>query len=351
MLYILFTTGACNLRCSYCGGSIPERLVPWTVKYRLEDLVNFVKRDPDPIVAFYGGEPLLNPEFIKGVMDSLEAKYVIQTNGTLVKRLPLEYWRKFDAVLLSIDGRREVNDLYRGEGNYDLVLEAARWLKENGFRGDLIARMVMWHASDVYSDVKHLLDLGLFDHVHWQLNVVWTEKWDFEGWAERSYLPGIRKLVDMWVREMGNSKVLGIVPFLGIMKVELFDEWRAPPCGAGVESVSVLPDGRIVACPIAFDVKWSLMGNLKNGIKRQVRIGEPCSSCPYFKYCGGRCLYAYKERLWGDEGFRSICDVTKKTIDYVLSAKEEILRLIEEGVVSKDDFYYPPFDNTTEIIP
>ncbi len=351
MLYILFTTGACNLRCTYCGGSIPKELVPWSVSYSVEELRKVVGRDPDPIIAFYGGEPLLNPNFIMEVMDSFEAKFVIQTNGTLVKRLPVDYWKRFNAVLMSIDGRKEVNDFYRGEGNYDRVVEAARWLKEMGFKGDLIARMALWHASDVYEDVKHLLYLGPFDHVHWQLNVVWTERWDFEGWADRSYLPGIKKLVNLWIREMERGVVLGIVPFLGIMKAELFNEWMAPPCGAGVESFSILPDGRILACPIAFDVSWSLVGDLRRGIEKKVLIGEPCTSCPYFKYCGGRCLYAYKERLWGEDGFKSICEVTKRTIDYVLSAKEKILSLIRDGVVTKEQFYYPPFNNTTEIIP
>ncbi len=351
MLYILFATGACNLRCSYCGGSIPRDLVPWKVNYDINELKKLLSDDPEPVIAFYGGEPLLNPEFIMRVMDSFNAKFVIQTNGTLVRRLPEDYWRRFDAVLMSIDGRREVNDLYRGRGNYDKVVKAARWLKGIGFKGDLIARMALWYASDVYEDVKHLLYLGPFDHVHWQLNVVWTERWNFEGWAEKSYLPGIRRLVSLWLEEMKRGKVLGIVPFLGIMKVELFGEWTAPPCGAGVESFSILPDGRILACPIAFDVSWSLVGSLKEGIKRKVLIGEPCTSCPYFRYCGGRCLYAYKERLWGEEGFRSVCEVTKRTIDSVLSVKEEVLGLIRAGVIRKEQLYYPPFNNTTEIIP
>ncbi|MEM2792951.1 MAG: radical SAM protein, partial [Candidatus Bathyarchaeia archaeon] len=87
MLYIVFTTGCCNLKCSYCGGSFPKHLVPWEVKYRVERLVDFLSQDSSPVVAFYGGEPLLNWQFIVKLMDRLDAIYIIQTNGLLAESL------------------------------------------------------------------------------------------------------------------------------------------------------------------------------------------------------------------------------------------------------------------------
>ncbi len=352
MLLIVTTTGLCNLKCSYCGGSFPPHLVPPRQTYRVEDLLSLAtKMGAD--IAFYGGEPLLNPDLIMRVMDGLGPgrRYIIQTNGTLFDNLPEEYWLGFDAILLSIDGRREVNDHYRGQGNYDRVVDTARRLRDVGYRGDLIARMAVWYRSDIFEEVTHLLNLGLFNHVHWQLNVVWTERWDFGEWARKSYLPGIRRLASLWMERMREGEVLGIVPFLGIAKVALFDEWRSPPCGAGSETFTVLPDGRILACPIAVDAGWAEVGDLGTGIRKKVLIGEPCTSCEYFRYCGGRCLYAYKERYWGNEGFEEICSVTKATIDEVLSKVEEIRSLMERGIVSQEELYYPPYDNTTEIIP
>ena len=144
---------------------------------------------------------------------------------------------------------------------------------------------------------------------------------------------------------------MGIVPFLGIMKTALFGEPRSPPCGAGTETFTILPDGRIIACPIAVDSAWARVGDLRRGIVRRVRIGYPCTSCELFRYCGGRCLYAYKERLWGEEGFESVCEVTRETIEAVLELKEGVEHLIRAGVVDEGDLYYPPYDNTTEIIP
>jgi len=88
VLYIIYTTGQCNLTCKYCGGSFPKKIVPWKVKYDIDDLEKFIKDDEEKIIAFYGGEPLINYNFIEKVMDRIDdAKYVIQTNGTLIHNL------------------------------------------------------------------------------------------------------------------------------------------------------------------------------------------------------------------------------------------------------------------------
>ncbi|MCD6106353.1 MAG: putative peptide-modifying radical SAM/SPASM domain-containing protein, partial [Thermoplasmata archaeon] len=81
------------------------------------------------------------------------------------------------------------------------------------------------------------------------------------------------------------------------------------------------------------------------------RIGEPCTSCPYFRYCGGRCLFAYFERYWGERGFKLLCELTKHLIDEVKSRLPRILELLELGIVQSEAIIYPKFNNTTEIIP
>ncbi len=85
MLWLLFTTGACNLKCTYCGGSLDPRIVPWRVTYDIGLLKRLIEADDEAVVIFYGGEPLLNPGFIMKVMDNIRAKrFGIQTNGILV---------------------------------------------------------------------------------------------------------------------------------------------------------------------------------------------------------------------------------------------------------------------------
>ncbi len=285
-----------------------------------------------------------------------KARFVIQTNGLLVRKLPPAYWRRFDAVLLSIDGPEDVTDYYRGRGVYRAVLNAARWLRsEAGFRGDLIARMAVSEESDIYRDVTHLLSLGLFDHVHWQLDVVWSDRWkDFDSWLDRVYKPGLRRLVALWVREAERGRVLGIAPFKALVYAALTrTPLPAPPCGSGTEAFAISTDGRVLACPIAVYEKWAEVGSIWNSTLRDLRrvtVGEPCTRCEYFRLCGGRCLYAYKERLWGEEGFRKVCNATAYLLDLLLDSLPVFRRLLRSKL-TLEELEYPPFNNTVEIIP
>jgi len=358
MLYIVLTTGKCNLKCRYCGGSFPPNLVPWRVNYSIANLKSFISSDSKPVIAFYGGEPLLNVGFIREVMEELpDARFVIQTNGTLIGNLEPEYWLRFDTVLLSIDGREEVTDHYRGVGIYERAVEAARWLRSIGFNKDMVARMTVSEISDIFLDIGHLLSLNLFSYIHWQLNVIWSVPWkDFDVWCRDSYLPGISRLVHLWIRKARKGEVLGLVPFLTLLKMMIKGEMIGrPPCGAGVDSLAISTNGDIIACPIAVDVEWAKLGNISLGTMSQminkVWIGEPCISCSYLKYCGGRCLYANYERLWGEEGFRKTCEVTIYTINKLAEIKEEVSSLLNRKVISMEQICYPPFNNTTEIIP
>mgnify|MGYP001770764113 FL=1 len=309
--------------------------------------------DPDPSGASSGGEPLLNRKFVERVVRALRgrAKLVIQTNGLLVRSVDPEVLLSFDTILLSVDGVEEVTDAHRGKGVYARVMDAARYLRRLGYQGDLVARMTATPDTDIYRDVEHLLSTGLFDHVHWQLDVIWSERWDFAGWADRSYLPGLDALAEEWVRGIESGRVLGIAPFQGIVMRHVVGG-PDPPCGAGANSVAVSTDGRILACPIAVQEKWAELGRLGSGFSlRDYRIGPACSRCEYYRECGGRCLYSFMERLWGEEGQEEVCRVTRETIRIVLSRFDRIERAVESGALRWEDIFYPKFNNTVEIIP
>jgi len=358
LLFIIYTTGRCNLSCTYCGGSFHPDVVPWEVKYdphKLRDLVC----DED-IVAFYGGEPLLNLRFIREVMEVLgECTYVLQTNGLLLSELPPELIRAFDTILVSIDGVPQITDKYRGRRVYERVLNNVCRILGLGYRGDIVARMTVNEDNDIYRDVSHLLKLRVFNHVHWQLNFVWTHKdaWkDPMRWITDSYAPGLERLMNEWIRELGSGNVLGIAPFQGVLKRLLSHDSTAPPCGSGVDSFTILPDGRIISCPIAVTEEWAHVGWLgeidRSELKRYgIRIQQPCISCRYYKVCGGRCLYTHIEKLWGEAGDRAICKAAQTLIDIVEKNLPAIKQLINgHGIILKS-ILYPPYNNTVEIIP
>jgi putative peptide-modifying radical SAM enzyme len=350
MLWLVLTTGKCNLACDYCGGSFPKEIVPWGVKYDINKLKVSIERDPNATVIFYGGEPLMNPKFIIQVMDTVRAKrWGIQTNGIAVRLLPEIYWKRMDVALLSIDGREEITDKHRGKGIYKVVVKNASYLKNLGV--ETIARMAVTQDADIYEEVMHLLSLGVFDKVHWQLNVIWSERWDFESWAYSSYLPGIRRLVDYFMSELGRGKIVKIIPFLGVISGHFFKRYRGVACGAGYDSVSISTDGRVLSCPIAVREKWAELGTLDSFKLLEEPLPKECRNCEFKDYCGGRCLYTIHERYWGEEGFKIVDDVTKEYLRIVLSRVDEIKELIKEGVIRLEDLRYDPTEDSTEVIP
>jgi radical SAM protein with 4Fe4S-binding SPASM domain len=76
-----------------------------------------------------------------------------------------------------------------------------------------------------------------------------------------------------------------------------------------------------LACPIAFDVGWSKVGNIFSNTPSdlsRVEVDNDCKICKYFALCGGRCLYINKEKLWNKMNMDMVCEVTKFTIDEII---------------------------------
>jgi sulfatase maturation enzyme AslB (radical SAM superfamily) len=82
-----------------------------------------------------------------------------------------------------------------------------------------------------------------------------------------------------------------------------------------------------------------------------MRVSEPCPSCEEYGICGGRCLFANKERLWGVEGFNKICETVKYLISTIRTQVPEIKKRIDEGCIAPEDFHYPKYNNGCEVIP
>ena len=356
----MILTRRCNLDCVYCHGGRDSGDNP-EVQYSLDELAAFLEPDSDVQLMFYGGEPTLRIPRMLEVMERFpQARFMLQTNGLLLKRIPVEYVRRFHSILVSIDGPRSVTDGYRSRGVYDRVLENVRWLYEHKYRGDVVARMAVSQQSDIYRDVRHLLDLQkpAFQHVHWQLNAVWSAEgnWsDFDQWVAKSYNPGITRLVRNWVERMHQGVVEGIVPFLPLMH-DLLTNSRSPiRCGSGHDTFAIHTDGSIGVCPISPDWEFSIVGDIRttnpSELRDSMKVDEPCPSCDVYGICGGRCLFVNKERLWGQEGFNKVCGTVKHLINRLKMALPEVLRLIDEGLISMEDFAYPEYNNGCEIIP
>lgn len=151
---ILETTQDCDLRCRYCifGGNYTDYR-SFTKEYMSEEtakkaidlysllLKKFELLNPfrDPVIAFYGGEPLLNFSLIKFATNyakevfepEFSPRFTITTNGTLLTE-EVAYFliqNNFD-ILISIDGPEEEHDRNRifsgGKSSFSLCYKHAK---------------------------------------------------------------------------------------------------------------------------------------------------------------------------------------------------------------------------------
>ena len=157
----------CNLACRYCFAEEGEyhgrrALMSYgTGKQALDFLIANSGNRKNLEVDFFGGEPLMNFDVVKQLVaygreqEKLHDKhfrFTLTTNGVLLNDDIMEFANKeMDNVVLSIDGRKEVNDRMRpfrkGAGSYDLIVPKFQKLAESRNQERYYVRGTYTHRS------------------------------------------------------------------------------------------------------------------------------------------------------------------------------------------------------------
>jgi uncharacterized protein len=374
MFFHVILTTECNLQCRYCFGETIEDFdedfgdfdvdyaLPRKANYDLTLLTKFCSEDPDCVLTFYGGEPLLCTEELTQIMDSTKPRhFMIQTNGLLLDKLAPQYVNRFHTILVSIDGDEALTDYYRGKGTFRKVMDNVKLIVQNGFREELIARMTVMEQTDIYKQVTWLVSNGEFpfSSVHWQLNAgFWANDYarrNFKRWSTESYVPGMKRLARFWVDHMEEKHaVLRLYPLLGIANSLLSNEEASLlRCGSGYINYAIQTDGQIIPCPAMWGMKNYYIGHLSNAHPLKLKklfVNEPCTECDIFDVCGGRCLYANITKRWSSEAYVTVCSTVRAIVNAVKTEIPRINKLINAGKVSLNDFKFMKY-NGCEIIP
>jgi uncharacterized protein len=376
MFFHVILTSECNLQCKYCFGESLDDFdedfgdgievdydLPRKINYPLAALDRFCRQDPDCVLTFYGGEPLLQADKLRQIMDKIKPKhFMVQTNGLLLDTLEPEYTNHFHTILVSLDGEEALTDYYRGKGTFRKVIDNLKLIKQNGFGGELIARMTVMEQTDIQKQVQWLLsnDEFSFSSVHWQLNAgFWGNDYqrrNFEDWTRTSYIPGVKQLARFWVDQMQeNGVVLKLYPLLGIANSLLHEEKNClMRCGGGWINYAVQTDGYIIPCPTMWGMKKYYLGHIANAnplkLKKLFVSEKPCVGCPILGVCGGRCLYANITKRWSDDAYGKVCQTVAELVEAVKAETPRMRRLITNGTITLSKFDYLKF-NGCEIIP
>lgn len=139
-LFVWNITSRCNLRCGHCyRDSAPENRCEQLSDEKCLELVAQIKALNPPIALLSGGEPLLRPNVFDIIAEckALSLRVGLSTNGTLIDKKMAFRIRESgaDYVGISIDGKRESHDIFRGsKGAFQASWQALKYLNGLGVK-------------------------------------------------------------------------------------------------------------------------------------------------------------------------------------------------------------------------
>ena len=310
----------CNLNCSYCfasqGKYHGERaLMSFEVgKQALDFLVANSKNRRNLEVDFFGGEPLMNFEVVKQLVEyarSIEKeagknfRFTLTTNGMLIDDDVIEFANKECCnVVLSLDGRKEIHDKYRvdyaGNGSWETIVpKFQKMVKARGGK-DYYMRGTFTHANpDFLEDIKVMLDLG-FTELSME-PVVGPESDPSSLTAED--LPIVLKqyeeLAELMLERHREGRPFTFYHYMIDLDGGPCIYKRISGCGSGTEYMAVTPWGDLYPChQFVGDEKYKL-GDIYNGVTNTEAQNEfkacnvythpECNDCWARLYCSGGC--------------------------------------------------------------
>lgn len=352
----------CNLRCRYCfagtgefGG--PRELMSLDVgKKALDFLLANSGSRPSVEVDFFGGEPLMNVDVMKELVYYGEEKaaqagktieFTLTTNGMLLEPELEAFLRKHKMLLvLSIDGRPEVNDYMRpmagGQGSYDRIManyqRLVRTIKPEDY---YIRGTYTRHNLDFSQDVQHLHDQGFVS-----LSVEPVVASPQEDYAFREEdLPILfqeyDRLVDLYLDRQKEGQPFEFFHFNVDLEQGPCLPKRLIGCGAGFEYLAVTPEGELYPCHQFVGRSEYSLGHVEQGLINEEKMEEfrqahiynkkVCRQCWARFLCSGGChanAHAHNGNIL--EPYEFGCQLQKKRLECAIYL-ECLSRLEKEG--------------------
>lgn len=345
----------CNLRCKYCfacegtyhgtKSKMPFEVAKRAIDFVIENSGN--RRNIE--IDFFGGEPLLNLKTIQDTVayarereksSNKRFRFTVTTNGLLLDDETMEYINNtMDNIVLSLDGRKEINDAMRvtrsGSGCYETIVP--KFQKMVSIRKDkdyYVRGTFTGNNLDFSEDVMHMADLG-FD----QLSIEPVVLPDGSGIEiKREHLEKIcseyEKLALKLFELRKQGKRINFFHFMLDLEGGPCVAKRLRGCGSGTEYLAVTPEGDLYPCHQFAGLEEFRLGNVFTGIDKKdivenfreinVYTKKSCRGCWAKFYCSGGCAanaWNFQKDLFGI--YEIGCELEKKRIECALWLKAQ----------------------------
>lgn len=369
-LVILNLTYKCNLECPYCYTSSNIHLKNHMNEELAEKIISEVYHLPKSLygdtssrclrIAFHGGEPLLQFNEIKKIIERLRKKdfynnllFTIQTNGTLLNPKMVEFFNRNNIHIgISIDGPASINNKTRyyksKRGSFDRVYKAINLLKQYGVPFGVITVLSKKNVEYVKEIIEFFLKEGI-KGITLNYFVPFGRGEYFKNELEitdaqlyQAYEVVLELLINNISEENKGIKVSFREQTLKSLLLNINGIFTnmcfVSPCGALFDQLSFDPYGNVYPCDDFSPFPEFILGNinklpLKEIIissniietlkRRNVENMPTCKKCAWKTICGGGCP-AKSYLKHGHIYYRHIyCDFMKKFILKLFHVIEE----------------------------
>lgn len=346
----------CNMRCRYCFASTGDfgvkrtLMSPETGKKAIDFLVKQSGNRRNLEVDFFGGEPLLNFQTVKEIVTYARKieqekgknfRFTITTNALLLNDEHKKFINEnMGNIVLSIDGRKQVNDRMRiradGSGTYESILPKIMDMARSRHHDNYYVRGTYTRDNlDFSNDVLHLADLGFK-----QISVEPVVAAKGTGYDLREEdLPVLfteyQKLAKEYVLRGKNHRGFNFFHFMIDLDQGPCFIKRIKGCGSGHEYLAVTPEGDIYPCHQFVGMSSFKMGNVNQGLldgeirqrfkNSNVYTKKDCDRCWAKFYCSGGCAAnAFQFNNDINIPYKIGCELEKKRIECALWIKTQI---------------------------
>lgn len=321
----LYVSHNCNLRCKYCftqqqqGTRITKRkTMKEEVGRKAVDFLLGSGEGPFREIDFFGGEPLLNYPLLKTIVSYARKKesmlgkkfnFTLTTNAMLLNKQVADYLSSEKiSVILSLDGRPEINDALRttanGNGSYKTAVENIHGLLDRREPPHHYIRGTITRNNlDFCNDIEHLLERGFYNislepAVLDRDNALSLREEDLPLLEEQYDL-----LVELYLQRHKEGYPFSFYHFeLDLEKGPCIYK-RLSGCGAGMDYMAVDADGSLYPCHQFVGEHRFYMGNVlsaqplqSRGLRDKLAFAaegrDDCDLCWARYLCGRGCAAA-----------------------------------------------------------
>jgi uncharacterized protein len=356
-LHIIVPTERCNHKCLYCHSSAKN---PDASGFDMDietakKTVDFIFQSPSNSITieFQGGEPLLNFETVRYIIEYAKEKnkeikkdlrFSLVSNLSLMDHDILKYLIKSKIGLCtSLDGPEKVHNKNRIMLGGNAYKNVTYWIKEikKNYNYPINALMVTTKHSLAYPE--EIVDEYLANGLDW----IKFRHLDLLGYAgaNKSLDYSAEQYFDFWLCAIKhiikiNKRQKFVEGFIRIIMQKLngihpnYSDFESP-CGAIISQLAYSHNGDIYTCDEGRQYELFKLGNVKVNSYNEILNSEQaremiscsvndslfCDNCAYKPFCGvcPVCTFSEEDSLIPKIPTNKRCKIYKKTFDYIFS--------------------------------